>query len=117
MKFLVDAQLPNALSDLIKQKGFDCIPTSDLPLKNLTSDISIIAISKKEERIVITKDSDFYHSFILKREPHKVLFVRVGNLRLAKLIELFDLNLGSLVGKFKSGSMVEITPDEIRILY
>lgn len=117
MKFLVDAQLPIALCDLIKKKGFDCIHTTDLPLKNLTPDSSIIAVSKKEERIVITKDSDFYHSFILKREPHKVLFVRVGNLRLSKLIELFDKNLENIIKKFKSGSMIEITPDEIRILY
>ncbi len=117
MKFLVDAQLPNALSDLLKQKGFDCIHTSDLPQKNLTSDSDIIDISKKEERIVITKDSDFYHSFILKREPHKVLFVRVGNLKLSKLVNLFEENLESIVTKFKSGSMVEITSDDIRILY
>lgn len=117
MKFLVDAQLPNALSDLLKQKGFDCIHTSDLPQKNLTPDSSIINISKKEERIVITKDSDFYHSFILKREPHKVLFVRVGNLKLSKLLKLFDANLESIVNKFKSGNMVEITSEDIRILY
>ena len=117
MKFLVDAQLPIALRDLIIAKGFDCIHTSDLQLKNLTPDSIIITISKKEERIVITKDSDFYHSFILKREPHKVLFVRVGNLKLSKLIQLFDQNLDRIGKMFKSGRMIEFTQDEIRVIY
>ncbi|MEK6780711.1 MAG: DUF5615 family PIN-like protein [Bacteroidota bacterium] len=64
MKFLVDAQFPKALSELIKEKGFDSLHTSELPLKNLTPDSDIIAISKKDVRIVITKDSDllFFYS-------------------------------------------------------
>ena len=91
--------------------------TSELPLKNLTPDSGIITISKNDKRIVITKDSDFYHSYILKKEPFKILFVRVGNLRSINLIALFNLNFENIIKKFKTGSIVEMTLDEIRILY
>jgi predicted nuclease of predicted toxin-antitoxin system len=109
--------LPKALSELIKRKGFDSIHTKELPLKNLTPDAGIIIISKAEDRIVITKDSDFYNSFILKREPSKVVFVRVGNLKLSKLIDLFENNFESLISNLKVGSMGEVTYSGVRILY
>ncbi len=38
MKFIVDAQLPKSLSDLLNSRGFDSIHTLDLPNKNSTSD-------------------------------------------------------------------------------
>ena len=38
MKFLVDAQLPKTLSDFLKWKGHDSVHSSELPMKNSTSD-------------------------------------------------------------------------------
>ena len=66
MKFLLDAQLPPSLKQLFVEKGFDCIHTLDLEDGNNTSDKIINKISVAEQRIVITKDSDFYDSFIIK---------------------------------------------------
>ena len=65
MKFIVDAQLPKLLSDLLNNRGFDSIHTLDLPNKNSTSDKEITEIAFNEKRIVITKDNDFLESFIL----------------------------------------------------
>ena len=59
MKFIVDAHLPRKLSNFLNEKGFDCIHTLDLPKKNATSDREINALSIKEQRVVISKDSDF----------------------------------------------------------
>lgn len=81
MKFLVDAQLPPSLARLLTDNGHDAIHTLSLPEKNFTSDQTINKISIREERILISKDSDFYHSFLLKREPYKILLVRAGNLK------------------------------------
>jgi predicted nuclease of predicted toxin-antitoxin system len=67
MKFLIDTQLQKSLKDLFTAKGFDCIHTWDLESGNNTTDKSINEISIKEKRIVITKDSDFFKSFLQKK--------------------------------------------------
>ncbi|CAN5253082.1 hypothetical protein BH20BAC1_BH20BAC1_17620 [soil metagenome] len=69
MKFLLDAQLPPSLKQLFINKGYDCIHTLDLELGNDTPDKTINKISVEEKRILITKDSDFFDSFI-KNEPY-----------------------------------------------
>ena len=50
MKFIVDAQLPKSLSDLLNYRGFDSLHTLELQDKNSTSDkvITEIAIDKKK---------------------------------------------------------------------
>jgi predicted nuclease of predicted toxin-antitoxin system len=59
MKFIVDAQLPYNLSKFLIYKGFDSIHTLDIPNANQTQDDEIRAITIRESRILITKDSDF----------------------------------------------------------
>jgi predicted nuclease of predicted toxin-antitoxin system len=60
MKFLIDAQLPPSLKQIFLSRGYDCIHTLDLELKNNTTDTVINSISINEERVVITKDNDFF---------------------------------------------------------
>lgn len=79
MRFLIDAQLPPSLKLLFIENGYDCIHTLDLKLGNDTSDTIINKISIEEQRILITKDSDFYHSFLIKNEPYKLIIVKLGN--------------------------------------
>lgn len=50
-------------------RGFDCLHTLDLDLKNETPDNVINFISVSEQRIIITKDTDFFNSLILKQQP------------------------------------------------
>ena|SRR5690606_26779408 len=117
MKFLIDAQLPPSLAQLLKARGHDAVHTIDLPEKNLTSDAVINKITVREQRILISKDSDFYHSFIIKREPFKVLIVRVGNMKREKVNQLIVENLDVLLKYFEAGHMVEITSESIKLLY
>jgi predicted nuclease of predicted toxin-antitoxin system len=93
MKFLVDAQLPVRLSHLLKSMGHDAIHTKELALKNATPDTEINTLSIREQRIVITKDSDFWDSFYISQEPCKLLFVTTGNISNKELESLFVKNL------------------------
>ncbi|MEX2235342.1 MAG: DUF5615 family PIN-like protein [Cyclobacteriaceae bacterium] len=117
MKFLIDAQLPASLATLLRDKGHDAIHTLSLPEKNFSTDDAINKISIKDRRILISKDSDFYHSFILKREPYKFLLVRVGNLKKDKVNNLILDNLETIVKYFEAGYMVEITQTSIKLLF
>jgi predicted nuclease of predicted toxin-antitoxin system len=113
MKFLIDAQLPFALSKYLLTKGFDVIHTDDLPNKELTTDNEIREVSIKQNRIVITKDSDFLDSFYVNGIPSKLLLVSTGNIKNKALIRLFDLNIDKIVELFEDYSFVELDNFEI----
>ena len=103
MKFLVDAQLPRRLAAWLNDAGLDAIHTLDLPLGNRTPDTLINDVSIGEQRIVITKDSDFVDSFLLQKKPYKLLLISTGNIRNAELEALFQANIEKLQEAFSVG--------------
>jgi len=92
MKFIVDAQLPYEIAWILNNRGFDTIHIDDLPAKERTSDNQIREISILENRIVITKDSDFVDSHYIKNVPPKLLLVSTGNIKNKELFNLFTNN-------------------------
>lgn len=113
MKFLVDAQLPKRLSFWLKEKGFDSIHTLELPNKNLTTDEEINQLSFVEERIVITKDTDFLQSFKLVQKPYKLLLVTTGNILNDHLAEIFEKQIDEIVSLLNENSFIELTKETI----
>ena len=101
MKFLLDAQLPPSLKQVFILKDYDCIHTLDLESGNETSDKIINAISVAEQRVLITKDSDFFDSFIVKNEPYKLILVKLGNISKNELIEFFSDHFREIIEKIK----------------
>jgi len=85
MKFIVDAQLPSSLNEIFI--GHDFIHTKDLPLGNSTKDRNINELSILEKRVLITKDTDFYYSYLASKKPYKLILVRLGNIRIHELKE------------------------------
>ena len=113
MKFIVDAQLPKTLAQSLRDKGFDVVHTSELPDGNDTTDEEINRLSLAENRIVISKDADFYDSFTAKREPYKLLRIKTGNIKNSQLIELFDKNSELIVKELSHSSVVQISQNYI----
>lgn len=116
MNFLVDAHLPDGLCVLLREAGHNAIHTRSLPSANRTSDDVINAQSLRERRVVITKDTDFYHSHVLYGQPWKLLLVRTGNIRARELRELFARHLPAIVSALEQGSLVEIDRISVRPL-
>lgn len=108
MRFLVDAQLPRRLARRLQEAGHEAIHTLDLPLGNRTTDTFINDLSAREHYIVVTKDSDFVNSFILNRQPHKLLLISTGNIRNTELETLFFSNLEKIVERFDSFDYIEL---------
>lgn len=79
MKFLIDAQLPRRLAGWLEQHGHDALHTLDLPLGNRTADSEVIARAIRDDRIVVTKDSDVVQNFILTGQP-TLLLIATGNI-------------------------------------
>jgi predicted nuclease of predicted toxin-antitoxin system len=113
IKFIVDAQLPYRLALLLREKGYDTVHTDDLPNKERTTDTEIRTLSKAENRIVITKDNDFFESYIIKKSPAALLLVSTGNIVNKDLFTLFNKYFDLIIKHFETHNFVEITNDEI----
>jgi len=114
MKFLVDAHLPPSLCGLLQAAGHDARHTQQLPAKNLTTDKEINTLSAREKLVVISKDTDFYYSHLLHREPYKLLLVRTGNIGIKELKELFARNLPAIESALEKHSLVELDCSTVR---
>ena len=108
MKFLIDAHLPPSLKQIFQAAGHDAVHTSDLEGRNLTRDRTLNEISIEQERVVVTKDSDFYHSHLLQGRPWKLLFVRTGHMTLKATKDLFQNQLPAFVEALGTCSLVEL---------
>ena len=108
MKFLVDAHLPPGLCGLLQAAGHDALHTSQLPAQNRTTDRVINELSLQEQRVVVTKDSDFYNTHLLRGEPWKLLLVRTGNIRARELKQLFQRHLPAIEAALNQNSLVEL---------
>ena len=115
MKFLVDANLPFNLSKTLKEKGIDVIHTDDLINKEYTTDQEIRRISILQDRIIITKDSDFLDSHIVRGIPDRLLFIGTGNITNVELFDLFDKYFDQIKLLFESYKLVELNNENISV--
>lgn len=115
MKFIVDEQLPKKLSDWLVEKGYDSIHIDTLNTLNSVMDEEICLISMAELRIVITKDSDFWDTYLVKQQPYKLLYITTGNITNKELIQLFDLHLGTILVHLFNNNVIELNRNEIKI--
>ncbi|MCO6476965.1 MAG: DUF5615 family PIN-like protein [Phaeodactylibacter sp.] len=88
MRFIIDAHLPKSLAKAFANLGHSVIHTSELPAGNATDDNDIISVAA-DDGIVVSKDEDFYQSFLLYGKPPQLIHVKVGNMRLKEVTDLF----------------------------
>ena len=108
MKFLVDAHLPRRLCAVLEQRGHDAKHTLDLRAENATKDGVINQLSLDEQRVVVSKDSDFFYSHLLQGRPWKLLLVKTGNISVRELRVLFERNLSAIEAAFQTHTLVEV---------
>jgi len=116
MNFLVDAHLPPSLCNLLQAAGHDAIHTISLPAHNQTVDEVLNKISFEQQRVLVTKDSDFYHSHLLHGKPWKLLLVCTGNIGRRELTELFGKYTPQIITALEQNSLVELDRQAIRIV-
>ena len=116
MKFLIDAQLPPSLAQSFQQAGQDCIHTLDLPERNHTSDQTINKLTISDNLILVTKDTDFFHSYLINKEPYKLVFVTVGNMKLNELKKFFESHIIEIIAAITDNGMIEVNKNGIKII-
>ncbi len=113
MKFIVDEQLPQSLAIWLNEQGHDAVRIAALEDGTRFSDADIAARSMLEFRTVISKDSDFFVRFMIKKEPYKLLYLTTGNIKNAELLRLFTMNFDSLLQDLLEHQVVEMSNSRI----
>jgi predicted nuclease of predicted toxin-antitoxin system len=117
LRFIVDTQLPPLLSGYFESKGQDSIHTTFYKDGHLLQDAEISAIAKSENRIIVTKDSDFLERYILLGAPPRVLLLQFGNIKNVDLINLFEKNYSIILDLFEQENNLVIFNREQIISY
>jgi len=113
MKFLIDAHLPPSLRTVFQSAGHDAIHTLDLPNQNASRDGILNEVSMQEQRVVVTKDTDFYYSHLLHGRPCKLVLVRTGNLGLKATKQMFETHLKAIEVALQTCTLVEL--DQLKV--
>jgi predicted nuclease of predicted toxin-antitoxin system len=104
LKFIIDAQLLPKLAKFLNTKGCDAIHTTFFPDGHLLQDKEIRAIAVRENRIILTKDSDFFDGYLAQGAPPQVLLLQFGNIKNEELLAYFDNEFSNIQALFDSGA-------------
>ena len=105
MKFLVDHQLPAALARWLAGRGEDAVHVLDLALDS-SPDADLWSRAEADQRIVISKDEDFFHLANRVGETGRLLWVRLGNCRTATLLARFGSAWPGIEQAFAAGNRI-----------
>jgi len=106
VKFLVDAQLPPILVQVMRPEGYEADHVFNLNLKE-AEDGEIAVFAADHGYAVISKDEDF--SRRCDRAP-PLIWVRLGNCKNRRLIDVVLVHLPSAIALIEAGeNLVEIS--------
>jgi predicted nuclease of predicted toxin-antitoxin system len=89
----LDAQLSPLLAKWITDTfQFTCVHVRDAGLTG-SEDKEIFFAARKQNAIVITKDSDFQDLLLIHKSPPKIIWLTCGNTSNEKLKEIFSKRL------------------------
>jgi predicted nuclease of predicted toxin-antitoxin system len=112
MRFLLDINASGAVLSLLLDSGHDVACVRDVDRK--MSDSEILNWAVREERIIITTDSDFEQMIWLQARQHCGV-LRLENLPRSERISLLQDVLSSYGQDLESGAVVIETKQKIRI--
>ena len=95
------------------QHGHDATHRLDLQTGNKTKDPIINQISVLEQRVVVSKDSDFFYSHVLQGRPWKLLLIKTGNISSQDVCVLLERHLPTIETALQTHTLVEIDRSSI----
>ncbi len=117
MKFIIDEQLPLLLCDWVRAKGHDVVHILTLGGAASVSDSNINTLSMTEKRVVITKDEDFFNSYVFQKQPYKLIYITTGNIKNRDLLNIFREKFDKLLALISEHDVIEINRVYIKIWF
>jgi predicted nuclease of predicted toxin-antitoxin system len=115
IKILLDQGLPRSTAEILCDEGWDVIHVGEIGLSE-ASDMEILPYARKENRIVITLDTDFHAILAVKNAfgPSVIRF-RLEGLKGKELSHLIKQIWPRIGNAIKRGAMVTVTQKSIQI--
>ena len=108
MKFLIDHQLPPALVDFFRERGYESQHVLDIEMAS-SSDAEVYEYASIQRFIIVTKDEDFFYLSRRLGSETGLLWIRLGNCRTRVLLATLDRQWSEIVRCFEAGdSIIEI---------
>lgn len=116
MKLLLDANLSPEVGRCLKGAGHDAIHVADIGLLTAT-DPEILRAAAKEERILLTADSDFGALLALGSlaSPSVLLLRSADHMRPSEQADLIVANLPLIAEDLEKGAIASLTRDRLRV--
>ena len=73
-------------------------------------------VSVAEQRVIVTKDTDFYYSHLLHGRPWKLVLVRTGNLSLQATKQMFETHLTAIEVALRTCTLVELDQKTVTVI-
>ena len=115
MKFLIDNALSPQIAVGLNEKGLDALHVRELGMA-AASDIEIFELAEKEDRILISADTDFgtLLAFRESTKPSFILFRQADKRPKSQLNFLYN-NLPKLKKDLIDGSVIVVEDERLRI--
>lgn len=109
--FLVDVNLPKRFI-FFNQPAF----THIVDINPQMPDEEIWDYALKENKVILTKDTDFYEKSISSENKPKVIFFQLGNLTLKELHDFFDKNWGKIVEHLDKSDLIIVNKEKVKVI-
>ena len=110
-RFLVDVNLPRNFS-FFNSGDFHFV--SDI--NSRMSDTQIWNLALKENYIILTRDADFYSRALVSKDSPKIVYFKLGNIKLAELNDYFRTNWMTILRSLENHTILIAGKDSISVL-
>ena len=108
MKFIIDAQLPPSLAEVLRQAHCDAKPVRDIGLRG-AKDKAIWEFALQNGAAIVTKDEDFAERCLAAADAPVVIWLRIGNATNPELLNWLMPLWPSVLARLEAGDrLIEV---------